>query len=162
MPTSRFTIAGTDYDYQTDVIRIEWENDGDDYRRLDEVVDVDRREKLAIITFESVFVSQNANSSNIGAADLYQLLETEVAENGNSAKFIPDISISSGFNTNPPEVSIVPRMGGMPVVYETEKGADRLMRSMQVQSATWLDPTDTAAGGDKETIDDLNDLQSAL
>lgn len=161
MPTSRFTIAGTDYDYETDVLRIEWERGADDYLRLDEVIDIDRREQRCIITFETVMVAANTNAESYGAADLYQLMETE-AVNGNTITFVPDISISSGFNTNPPQINIVPRKGGRPKVREKEKGAERLQRSMTVQSDTRLDPTDTTAGGDKETIDDLNDLDSVL
>lgn len=161
MPTSRFVINGTSYDYQTDIIRIDFDTDEDDYRRLDEVVDTDRREKLAVVTFESVLVAQNANAEGVGASDLYQKIQTEVAA-GNAVTFIPDTSISSGYNTNPPEIGVKTKKGGAPRVYETEKGADRLMRSMQLQSDRWLDPTDTTAGGDKETIDDLNDLQSSL
>lgn len=162
MPTSRFTIAGTDYDYQTDRVQIKWDRGASDYRRLDEVVDIDRRKQRAIIVFESVLVSQNANSTNVGAAELYQLMETEVVQNDNTVTFIPDTSISSGFNTNPPQINVVPVQGGRPIVYKKKKGSKRLMRSMRVQSDTWLDPTDTTAGGDKETIDDLNDLQGTL
>lgn len=159
MPTSRFTIAGTDYDYQTDVVRVDWEEDSDTFARVDLKIERDVRAYKAVITFETVLVAENSNATGTGAADLYDLIRENNAA-GNTVSFVPDISASAP-NSATPSVPIVTR-GGPPQAYQTEKGADRLRRSLTIQSARWLDPSDTTTGGDKETIDDLNALDTVL
>lgn len=155
--TSRFTIAGTDYDYQADEIAIRWEEDRDNFRRVDLVVESDIRSKLPVISFRSVLVAENANAEGVSAAELYDLIEQEVAA-GNTATFVPDVSLSAP-NSATPSIEVVTRGGGHPASYRVEQGADRLRRALKLQGARWLDPNVTA---DKDLIDDLTSLQDPL
>lgn len=157
--TSRFTINATDYDYQADIVRVRWEEDSDSYSRLDNVVERDVRSYLPTIEFQTVLVAQNSNANGTSAAELYDLIRKENAA-GNTVTFVPNTSKSAP-NSATPSVDVVTR-GGPPEAYETEKGSERLRRSLVLQGANWLDPSDTSVGGDKETIDDLNSLSSPL
>jgi hypothetical protein len=157
---SRFTIAGTDYDYEADQITVSWQEDRDDYRRLDDQIDVDVRRKLPVIQWQAVMVAANSNADSLSAAGLYSKIEREV-EAGNTASFVPDINASAP-NSATPSLDIVTRPDGHPKSYAIEQGQDRLTRSFSVQSAKWLDPSDTTAGGDRELIDDLHSLSDPL
>lgn len=153
--TSRFTINGTDYDYQADVVQVQWQEDSSSYRRLDGVMERDVRRIQATINFESVLVAQNGNATGVSAAELYDLIRDANANN-NTVTLLPDTSASAP-NSATPSVDVVTRPPP-PDAYELEKGADRLRRSLTVQS-DWLDPKLTA---DKEIIDDLNSLDTTL
>jgi len=155
--TSRFTIAGTDYDFQADQITMQWSEDRDTYRRLDDVVETDVRRKLPIIQWQSVLVAENANAQGLSGADLYEKIEREIAA-GNSATFVPDISASAP-NSATPSVGIVTRGGSHPNSYQLEQSTERLTRSFEVQGDRWFDPSVTA---DADLIDDLNSLSDAL
>jgi len=158
--TSRFTIAGSDYDYEADTISVSWQEDRANYRLLDETVDVDVRNKLPIIEWEAVMVAANNNASGLSGAGLYELIEREV-EAGNTVTFVPDISASAP-NSGTPSVNVVTQGGGHPKSYQIETSAERLRRTFSVQGARWLDPSDTTTGGDKDTIDDLHALSDSL
>jgi len=154
--TSRFTIAGTDYDYEADRVVVEWEEDADRYRRLDNVVEKDVRALLPVISFEAVLVARNANASGVSAADLYELIRTENTA-GNTCTFTPDTSASAP-NSATPSVDILTR-SPPPTPYRLDQKAERLRRSLTLQGARWLDPSVTA---DKELIDDLNSLSEPI
>lgn len=153
--TSRFTIDGTDYDYEADVVTVQWQEDSASYRRLDGVMERDIREYKAIISFETVLVSENANASGTSAVELYDLIR-DANVNNNTVTFVPDTSASAP-NSPTPSVDVVTQPPP-PQAYELEQGADRLRRSLTLQS-DWLDPTVTA---DKDLIDDLNSLDTTL
>jgi hypothetical protein len=155
---SRFIVGSTVYEYKTDSITIEWEEDRQNYRRLDNFVVTEIRSKKAIVRFEGVFDAENTNAQGVGAAELFELIE-DATRAGSSVDFVPDISLTSGFNTNPPRVVVVTSSGGIPTSYKKEKGADRLRRTMVLESNKWLDPTVTS---DRDTIDDIHDLQGTL
>jgi len=157
LQVSRFTIAGTDYDYQADEIALRWEEDRDNFRRVDLKVETDIRSKLPVISFTAVLVAENANAEGVSAAELYELIEQEVAA-GNTATFVPDTSLSAP-NSATPSLDVVTRGGGHPPSYRIEQGTDRLQRSLKLQGARWLDPSVTA---DKNLIDDLTSLQDPL
>jgi len=153
--TSRFTINGTDYDYEADVVSVEWNEDSTSYRRLDGVIERDVRRYQATISFETVLVAANGNASGTPAAELYDLIRN-ANENNNTVTFVPDTSANAP-NSATPSVDVVTRPPA-PQAYQLEQGADRLRRSLTLQS-NWLDPTVTA---DKDIIDDLNSLDTTL
>jgi len=155
--TSRFTIAGTDYDYAADQITIRWSEDRDTYRRVDGVVETDIRQKLPIIEWESVMVAENTNASGLSGAELFEKIQREVSA-GNDVSFVPDISASAP-NSTTPSLGVVTRGDSHPASYELEQSTERLTRSFSVQGDRWLDPSVTA---DANLIDDLNSLSSAI
>jgi len=155
--TSRFTIAGTNYDYAADQITISWSEDRDTYRRVDGVVETDIRRKLPVIQWQSVLEAENANASGLSGAGLYEKIERAVSA-GNSAIFVPDISASAPSSATP-SLGIVTREDSHPSSYRIEQSSERLTRSFQVQGDQWLDPSVTA---DQDLIDDLNSLSSAI
>jgi hypothetical protein len=155
--TSRFTIAGTDYDYEADQVEVRFVEDRDTYRRLDNVVETDVRRKLPVIRWRSVMVAANANAGGLSGAGLYEKIEREIAA-GNSATFVPDISASAP-NSATPSVGIVTRAGSHPNSYQIEQSAERLTRLFQVQGDRWLDPSVAA---DQDLIDDLHSLSDAI
>ena len=159
MPTFRLDIpsGASSYVYQTDVIRVQWQEDRSDYRILDNSVSTDVRAKLPIISIETVLVSENTNADGISATDLYELIQAEVRA-GNSVDFIPDPTASAP-NSSTPSVGVVTAPDGQPEAYRVERGADRLRRSLKLRGDTWLDPSVTA---DKDLIDDLNSLSDPL
>ena len=153
-------IGGTVYEYQTDVIRVEWQEDRSDYRILDNSVETDVRAKLPIISIETVLVAQDTDAEGVSAADLYELIQAEVRV-GNTVRFIVDPTKSAP-NSPTPTVTVVTAPDGQPEAYHVEQGADRLRRSLRLRGDTWLDPSDTSLGGDRELIDDLNSLSDPL
>ena len=162
MPTFRLDIpsGAASYVYQTDVIRIEWREDRSDYRILDDSVETDVRAKLPLISIETVLVSKNTNADGTSATDLYELIQAEVRA-GNSVDFVPDPTAPAP-NSTTPSVGVVTAPDGQPEAYHVEQGADRLRRSLRLRGDTWLDPSDTSLGGDRELIDDLNSLSDPL
>jgi len=155
--TSRFIVSGTDYDFQADQITIQWAEDRDTYRRLDNAVETDVRRKLPIVQWQSVLAPENANASGLSGADLYERIERAVAA-GNPATFVPDITASAP-NSTTPTVDIVTRGGSHPNSYQIEQSTERLTRLFQVQSDRWLDPSVAA---DQDLIDDLHSLSNSI
>ena len=154
---TRFTWGGSDRDYRVSTVRIEWEEDRADYRRLDENMEVDVRAKLPVITLQGVFEAQNSNATNFGPTELWEEIEKQV-RNSNTVTLTPDTT-HAGPNTDPVAVDIVTRSGGAPVALESQKGTYQLAGGLQVQGDQYLDPSVTA---DKDLIDDLNSFHNAV
>jgi len=138
------------------VVRLVPEYDADTYRRLDNVVERDVRSVRYVASWESVMVPANAAAQGTTASDLFDLIRNANAQ-GNAVKLRPDKDAPAP-NATTPQMDVLTR-GAPPEPYELEQSTQRLRRSFEVQSAQWYDP---AVPADKETIDDLNSLDTAL
>ena len=148
------------YRYEIDVIDISWNQDRSDYRLLDLNVETDVRAVQPIVTFEAVMVADGANATGTSAADLYELIREQEAQ-GNVSTFVPDPN-ATGPSGSTVEIDVVTAPDGYPNAYRVEQSGDRLRRTIRLQGAKWLDPSDTGAGSDKEQIDDINSLSDPL
>jgi len=136
--------------YTADVLRVEWEQDRDSYRRLDDIVETDVRAQRAIISWEGVLVAENADAQGVGAAALYEKIRSERAA-GNDVTLEPDINARDSSN-NHIFVDIV-TSGAPPAAFRTEQSSERLRRSLQVASRKWFNPGSS-------TVESLNELSS--
>ena len=148
--TTRFTIDGTAYDYLTDQVRLSWRYDRTDVVLLNDQAKTDVRRQQARIEVTGVWEAANSNATGTSAAELYDLIRAAT-----TTTLRPDTTKSA-------TVDVLTADRGAPDAYQTQKGTPRRGRTLRLQGASRLDPTDTTAGGDKETIDALNALTDPL
>jgi hypothetical protein len=123
--------------YTADVLRVEWEQGRDSYRRLDDVVETDVRAQRAIISWTGVLVAENADAQGVGAAALYEKIRSERAA-GNDVNLEPDINARDSSNNR--IILDIVTSGAPPEAYRTKQSLERLRRSFQVGSRNWFDP----------------------
>lgn len=136
--------TSTDYEYKTDVVRVsrrivrgELSHYADRSRELhyDDIV----------IQVRIQGVWQDTNSHSQSANDLWQLA-LDRANNENSLTFYPDLSDTSV------NFSVLPVPGEGPNFFDTEKGDDRIDRSVGFESASTFDST-ASIWDDLKTLD---------